>query len=62
MIKKSIKDSGYARESILQVIDGEYLVIDGMHRISALNELLIEGHADVDFEKVKEFTHKRVCV
>ena len=66
MIKESIKESGYARESIIQVIqgkeDGEYLVIDGMHRVSALNELLLEGHPDVDFEKVNKFTHKRVCV
>ena len=64
MIKESIKETGYARESIIQVIhameDGQYLVIDGMHRVSALNELLLEGHPDVDYDQVNQFTHPRV--
>ena len=64
MIKESIEETGYARESIIQVIhgaeDGQYLVIDGMHRISALKALLAEGHPDVDYDQVNQFTHPRV--
>ena len=64
MIKESIEESGYSRESIIQVIhgkdNGRYLVIDGMHRISALNDLLAEGHPGVDYDQVNQFTHPRV--
>ena len=64
MIKESMEETGYTRESIIQVIhgeeDGQYLVIDGMHRISALKALLAEGHPGVDYTQVNKFTHPRV--
>ena len=64
-IKTSIKDSGYARESIIQVKQasdkgcGKYLVIDGMHRVSALQELEHEKHPTVDYEQVSKHAHAR---
>jgi ParB-like chromosome segregation protein Spo0J len=62
-LKTSIRDSGYARESIIKVKQasdggcGKYLVIDGMHRVSALQELEDEKHTAVDYERVSKHAH-----
>jgi hypothetical protein len=35
--------------------DGNYAVIDGMHRVTALQELKHEKHIGIDYDKVRHY-------
>jgi len=38
--------------SVQQLASGEFAVIDGMHRVTALQQLLADGHQGIDFDHV----------
>ena len=38
--------------SVQQLDNGDFAVIDGMHRVTTLQQLLAEGHEGIDYENV----------